>query len=75
MYVCLCKALTEADVSIAARECLDRGVCDLDDVLETLNLRCEDACGYCVENPEIIEAIVADEAEATSPRPAARSRA
>jgi bacterioferritin-associated ferredoxin len=60
MYVCLCKGLKEADVALAARACAERGKVELEDVIEVLGLHCEEACGFCVENPEIIEAIVGE---------------
>jgi bacterioferritin-associated ferredoxin len=64
MYVCLCKALTEADVALAARDCLQTGAIELEDVIEVLGLHCEEACGYCLEHPETIQSIVEDEVEA-----------
>ena len=66
MYVCLCKALTESDVSLAARACLEKGVTNLEDVIEVLGLNCEEACRYCVKHPEVISAIVADEFDSQS---------
>lgn len=75
MYVCLCKALTEADVALAARECINRGTQDLEDLIEVLGLRCEEACGYCVDHPEIIEAIASDELESQSYGESARHEA
>ena len=60
MYVCLCKGLKEADVALAARDCAERGKVELEDVIEVLGLHSEEACGFCVENPEIIEAIVGE---------------
>lgn len=64
MYVCLCKALKEADVALAARVCAERGNVALEDVIEVLGLHSEEACGFCVEHPETIREIVADELEA-----------
>ena len=58
MYVCLCKGLKEADVVLATRACAERGEVALEDVIEVLGLHCEEACGFCVENPEHIDAIV-----------------
>jgi bacterioferritin-associated ferredoxin len=67
MYVCLCKALKEADVSLAARECMERfGSIDIEDVIEVLGLHSEEACGFCIEHPETIAAIARDEAEAAA---------
>jgi bacterioferritin-associated ferredoxin len=64
MYVCLCKALKEDDVALAARACAERGNVALEDVIEVLGLHCEEACGFCVEHPETIRDIVEDEVEA-----------
>ena len=63
MYVCLCKGLKEADVALATRVCAERGNVALEDVIEVLGLECEEACGFCVENPEHIQDIVDDEVE------------
>lgn len=70
MYVCLCKGLRESDVSLAARACIEQGAFQLEDVIEVLNLNCEEACGYCVENPDVIESIVSDEVESATIRSA-----
>lgn len=66
MYVCLCKGLKEADVVLATRACAERGNVALEDVIEVLGLECEEACGFCVENPEHIRDIVVSEAETLS---------
>jgi bacterioferritin-associated ferredoxin len=66
MYVCLCKALKEADVVIAAQACIKRGSIELNDVIEVLGLQCEEACGFCTENPDTIQAIVEDQIELSS---------
>jgi bacterioferritin-associated ferredoxin len=66
MYVCLCKGLKEADVVLATRACAERGNVVLEDVIEVLGLECEEACGYCVDNPEHIRDIVECEAETLS---------
>ena len=58
MYVCLCKGLKEDDVVLATRVCAERGNVALEDVIEVLGLHCEEACGFCVEHPEHIDAIV-----------------
>ena len=63
MYVCLCKGLKEADVALATRVCAERGNVALEDVIEVLGLECEEACGFCVENPDHIQDIVASEVE------------
>ena len=63
MYVCLCKGLTEAEVVRRARGCVRQGSRSPEDVIEALELHSEDACGYCVENPEVIIAIFEDELE------------
>ena len=63
MYVCLCKALTEAEVVRRARGCITGGGRSPDDIIEALELHCEEACGFCVENPQHILAIVEDELE------------
>jgi bacterioferritin-associated ferredoxin len=67
MYVCLCKALKEADVGLAARECMERfGSVEVEDVIEVLGLHSEETCGFCVDHPETIAAIAQDEAEAAA---------
>jgi bacterioferritin-associated ferredoxin len=66
MFVCLCKPLTEADVTLAVRDCLAAGRCSLEEVLATLGLQGEEACGFCVEHPEAVESILADESESHS---------
>ena len=58
MYVCLCKGLKEEDVVLATRAFAERGDVALEDVIEVLGLHCEEACGFCVEHPEHIDAIV-----------------
>ena len=63
MYVCLCKGLTEAEVVRRARGCITEGVRSPEDVIEALDLHSEEACGFCVENPEHILAIFEDELE------------
>ena len=63
MYVCLCKALTEAEVIRRCRGCITEGVRSADGVIEALGLQCEDACGFCVEHPQHILAIFEDELE------------
>lgn len=63
MYVCLCKALTEAEVVRRARGCITEGIRSPDDVIEALGLHCEEACGFCAENPQHILAIFEDELE------------
>jgi bacterioferritin-associated ferredoxin len=74
MYVCLCKGLKEADVVLATRACAERGDVALEDVIEVLGLHCEEACGFCVDNPEHIRDIVESEVEARGYE-AARERA
>lgn len=74
MYICLCKALKETDVALAARDCISRGTPDLDDLIEVLGLRCEEACGYCAEHPEVIEAIASDELESHTYREESRKQ-
>ena len=66
MYVCLCKGLKEADVVLATRVCAERGNVALEDVIEVLGLECEEACGFCVDNPEHIRDIVETEADSLS---------
>jgi bacterioferritin-associated ferredoxin len=61
MYVCLCKPLTEADVVLAASSCFDSGNTSCAQLLDRLELRCEEHCGYCVENPEALLAIAEHE--------------
>ena len=63
MYVCLCKALTETEIASRARGCIAEGRRSPDDIVEALELYCEEACGFCAENPEHILAIVEDELE------------
>lgn len=63
MYVCLCKGLTEAEVVERTRSCIADGVRCPGGVIEALELECEDACGFCAENPEHIVAIFEDELE------------
>lgn len=63
MYVCLCKALTETEVSRRARGCITEGARSPEALLEAMGVHCEEACGYCVENPEHIVAIFEDELE------------
>lgn len=60
MYICLCKALNEEDVVLATRACAEQGSFALEDVIEVLGLHCEEACGFCVDNPEHIDAIVGE---------------
>jgi bacterioferritin-associated ferredoxin len=60
MYVCLCKGLKESDVAMAARACALSGV-EPQDVIEFLGLRCEEACGYCEANPQLLNDIFAAE--------------
>jgi bacterioferritin-associated ferredoxin len=63
MYVCLCKGLKESDVALAARICAQNGV-QPKDVLEVLGLRCEEACGDCEANPQLLfEEMIASEEE------------
>ena len=62
MYVCLCKGLTESDVATTARVWAENGI-EPDDVIEVLGLRCEEACGYCEQNPELLLSIFAAELE------------
>ena len=63
MYVCLCKALTEADVVARTRDCIREGATSYSAVIDALDLHSDEACGFCVENPHHIEAIFEDELE------------
>ena len=56
MYVCLCKAITDADI----REAADAGAADVKHLTETLGLG--GGCGSCLEMAEaIIDACRASE--------------
>jgi len=72
MYVCLCKGIKESDVAMAARVCAENGA-QPEDVLDVLGLRCEEACGYCEANPQLLHDIFAAEFDRpiTSVRPGA----
>ncbi len=70
MFVCLCKALTENDVARAARACSASGCTSTEDVLRLLGLHCEEACGFCVANPESFIAIAQEEWTGISARSA-----
>lgn len=63
MYVCLCKALTEAEVAQRSRACIAQGITDLDDIIEVLDLRGDEVCGFCADNPQDILGIFEDELE------------
>ena len=48
MYICICKAVTDADI----REAAETGVADLEHLTETLGVG--DGCGTCLEMAEAI---------------------
>lgn len=63
MYVCLCKGLTEAEVVQRTRAAIKDGLVDPADMIDVLDLACEESCGFCVENPDLVNAIFEDELE------------
>jgi bacterioferritin-associated ferredoxin len=63
VYVCLCKALTEADVAQRSRACIAEGLRDASKMLEVLDLYSDDVCGFCAEHPQDITGIFEDELE------------
>ena len=63
MYVCLCKALTESDVAMRARSCIQQGPCTPEDFLEVLDLHGDEVCGFCAEHPQDLLGIFEDEME------------
>ncbi len=48
MYVCICKAITDADI----REAAEAGVTDIERLTETLGVG--DGCGTCLEMAEAV---------------------
>ena len=69
MYVCLCKPLTEADVVLAARDCLQMDCLGRDQLLDRLGLHCEEACGFCADHPETLLSIAESEWESATGTP------
>ena len=63
MYVCLCKGLTEAEVVQRTRAAIKDGLVDPADMIDVLDLACEESCGFCVENlaPDLIRALCCPE--------------
>ena len=68
MFVCLCRALTEADVACTARACLASGAATSQELFIALGLDCDEACGYCLDNPESVLSIAVDAWSECDPR-------